>query len=209
MTYVPATDKLTLSVNSDEPAGGLFAHLANLPGLPPVRLAFNGAGPLDNFTAKLDFAAGPDVWANGDVVVARQGAGAAADPRPQFTARRHDAADHPPGLRRRDDAQGRRSASTTIRASPPRACISSRPTPGSTSKAASRRTTSSESGSTPARFRARRRSASSTSTPRSSGRFRARQSKAPSTPGDIHVAEGSLDHVAATFHAAPNGAADG
>ena len=62
-------------MNSAEPAGGLFAHLANLPGLPPVKLAFNGAGQLDNFTAKLDFAAGADVWANGQVVVARQGAG--------------------------------------------------------------------------------------------------------------------------------------
>jgi translocation and assembly module TamB len=75
LTYIPATDKLTLAVNSSEPAGGIFAHLANLPGLPPVKLAFNGAGALDNFTAKLDFNAGADVWANGDVVVARQGAG--------------------------------------------------------------------------------------------------------------------------------------
>ena len=30
---------------------------------------------LDNFTAKLDFNAGADVWANGQVIVARQGAG--------------------------------------------------------------------------------------------------------------------------------------
>ena len=75
MTYVPATAKLTLAVNSEEPAGGIFAHLVNLPGLPPVKLAFNGAGALDNFDAKLDFAAGPDVWARGDVAVARQGAG--------------------------------------------------------------------------------------------------------------------------------------
>jgi translocation and assembly module TamB len=75
LTYVPATDRLTLNVNSSEPAGGIFAHLANLPGLPPVKLAFNGAGALDNFTAKLDFTAGADVWANGEVIVARQGAG--------------------------------------------------------------------------------------------------------------------------------------
>ena len=75
LTYVPATDRLTLNVNSAEPAGGIFAHLANLPGLPPVKLAFNGAGALDNFTAMLDFTAGADVWANGEVVVARQGAG--------------------------------------------------------------------------------------------------------------------------------------
>jgi translocation and assembly module TamB len=72
--YVPATDRLTLNVNSSEPAGGIFARLANLPGLPPVKLAFNGAGALDNFTAKLDFNAGADVWANGQVIVARQGA---------------------------------------------------------------------------------------------------------------------------------------
>ena len=75
MTYVPATDKLIVAVNSDEPAGGVFAHLANLPGLPPVKLALNGSGALDNFDAKLDFAAGPDVWARGDVVVVRQSVG--------------------------------------------------------------------------------------------------------------------------------------
>ncbi len=75
LAYIPATDRLTLNVNSSEPAGGIFAHLANLPGLPPVKLAFNGAGALDNFTAKLDFNAGADVWANGQVIVARQGVG--------------------------------------------------------------------------------------------------------------------------------------
>ena len=75
LAYVPASDRLTLNVNSAEPAGGLFGRFANLPGLPPVRLAFDGAGPLDNFNAKLDFTAGPDGWANGQVVVARRGAG--------------------------------------------------------------------------------------------------------------------------------------
>jgi len=75
MTYVPAADKLTVAVNSEEPAGGIFAHLVYLPGLPPVKLRLNGAGQLDNFDAKLDFAGGADVWARGDVVVARQGAG--------------------------------------------------------------------------------------------------------------------------------------
>ena len=75
MTYVPATDKLTLAINSDEPAGGLFVHLVNLPGLPPAKLSFNGSGRLDNFDAKLDFAAGDEVWARGDVGVVRQGAG--------------------------------------------------------------------------------------------------------------------------------------
>jgi translocation and assembly module TamB len=74
LTYVPASDRLTLNVNSSEPAGGLFVHFVNLPGLPPAKLAFNGTGPIDNFAAKLDFTAGEDVWANGEVVVARQSA---------------------------------------------------------------------------------------------------------------------------------------
>jgi translocation and assembly module TamB len=73
MTYVPATDKLTVSVDSSEPAGGLFVHLANIPGLPPATFNLKGAGPLDNFDAKLDFNAGPDAFAKGDVTVARQG----------------------------------------------------------------------------------------------------------------------------------------
>ncbi len=108
LAYVPASDKLTVNVNSAEPAGGLFAHFANLPGLPPAKLAFNGAGKLDNFTAKLDFAAGADVWARGQVVVAREECRAAADPRPEFAARGHGPRRHPSDFRRRDDAQGRR-----------------------------------------------------------------------------------------------------
>ena len=74
LAYVPASDRLTINVNSAEPAGGLFAHFANLPGLPPAKLAFNGAGKLDNFTAKLDFAAGTDVWARGQAVVVKEDA---------------------------------------------------------------------------------------------------------------------------------------
>ncbi len=72
LALVPATSLLTLNVDAAEPAGGLFAHFAKLPGLPPVKLAFDGAGPLDAFKAKLDFTAGPDIWANGQIVLARQ-----------------------------------------------------------------------------------------------------------------------------------------
>src|SRR5574337_391380 len=69
LAFVPASDNLSLNLDFNEPAGGLVAHFANLPGLPPVRLAFKGSGPLDSFKARLDFAAGPDIWAKGDVVV--------------------------------------------------------------------------------------------------------------------------------------------
>ena len=100
LTYVPATDILTLNVNSDEPAGGLFAHFANLPGLPPVKLAFNGVGPLDNFNAKLDFEAGADLWANGEVVVAREGRRPAPQARYELATGRPDACRHPAGVRR-------------------------------------------------------------------------------------------------------------
>ena len=108
-TYVPASDRLTLNVNSAEPAGGLFAHFANLPGLPPAKLAFNGAGTLDNFTAKLDFAAGADIWAKGAGRRRPAGRRAAAHARPDLATRGPCARRHPPDLRRRDDAQGRRS----------------------------------------------------------------------------------------------------
>ncbi len=74
LSYVPATDQLTVNVKSSEPAGGVFAHLVNLPELPAANFRFEGAGPLDRFDAKLDFAAGADIWAKGDVVVAREGA---------------------------------------------------------------------------------------------------------------------------------------
>jgi len=72
LVFVPASNNLTLNLDFNEPAGGLVARFANIPGLPPVRLAFDGSGPLDNFRANLDFAAGADIWARGAVVVARQ-----------------------------------------------------------------------------------------------------------------------------------------
>ena len=107
MTYVPATEKLTLAVNSEEPAGGIFAHLVNLPGLPPVKLAFNGAGALDNFDAKLDFAAGAGRLGARRRCRRAAGRRTEAHARSQFPARGHGARHHPPCLRGRDDAQGR------------------------------------------------------------------------------------------------------
>jgi translocation and assembly module TamB len=204
MTYVPATQKLALAVNSDEPAGGVFAHLVNLPGLPPVKLAFNGAGALDNFDAKLNFAAGPDVWARGDVVVARQGAGrkltldlnsrlegmAPAIIRPVFAGGTtlkgdlvfgDDFTIATPGLHlvsanARLDIEGGRSADNTVGLK-----IHAGAIPGAT-----------EIGKLD--FNAS--IAGPALSPTIEGAFDA---------GDIHVEQGSLDHVSATFRAVPNG----
>ena len=204
MTYVPATDKLTLSVNSDEPAGGLFAHLVNLPGLPPARLAFNGAGPLDNFTAKLDFSAGPDVWAKGEVVVARQDAGrrltldlnsqleGMTPPiiRPVFAGEttlkgdlyfNDDSSIATPGLHlvsanARLDIEGGRSADNILGIK-----IHAGAIPGATQIG---------------KLDLNASIAGPIASPTIEGSFDA---------GQIRVAEGSLGHAAATFHAAPNG----
>ena len=204
MTYVPATDKLTLAINSEEPAGGIFAHLVNLPGLPPVKLAFNGAGALDNFDAKLDFAAGPDVWARGDVVVARQGAGrkltldlnsrleGMAPPivRPVFAGETtlkgdvffgDDSTIATPGLHlvsanARLDIVGGRSADNTVGVK-----IHAGAIPGAT-----------EIG----KLDLNASIAGPALSPTIEGAFDA---------GDIHVEQGSLDHVSATFRAVPNG----
>ncbi len=204
MTYVPATDKLTFNVNSDEPAGGIFVHLVNLPGLPPARLAFNGAGPLDNFTAKLDFSAGPEVWANGEVVVARQAAGrrltldlnsrleGMTPPliRPILAGEttlkgdllfNDDSTIVTPGLHlvsgnARLDIEGGKSADDTLDIK-----IHAGATPGAT-QIGKLDLDASITGPIAG--------------PTIEGAFDA---------ADIHVAEGSLGHAAATFHAAPNG----
>ena len=204
MTYVPATEKVTLAVNSEEPAGGIFAHLVNLPGLPPVTLAFNGAGELDNFDAKLDFAAGADVWARGDVVVARQGAGrkltldlnsrlegmALAIIRPVFAGEttlkgdlffNDDSTIATPGLHlvsanARLDIEGGRSADSALGVK-----IHAGAIPGATQIG---------------KLDLNASIAGPALSPTIEGSFDA---------GDIHVEQGSLDHIAATFRAVPNG----
>jgi translocation and assembly module TamB len=205
MTYVPATDKLTLSVNSDEPAGGIFVHLVNLPGLPPARLAFNGAGPLDNFTAKLDFSAGADVWANGQVVVARRDSGrrltldlnsrleGMTPPimRPVFAGEttlkgdldfNDDSTIVTPGLHlvsanARLDIEGGRSADNILGIK-----IHAGATPGATQIG---------------KLNLNASIVGPVLSPTVDGAFDA---------ADVHVAEGSLDHASATFHAASKGA---
>ncbi|MBM6581592.1 translocation/assembly module TamB domain-containing protein [Microvirga sp. BT689] len=74
LTYVPQTNRLALDLNHQEPAGGIAARLLELPGLPPVSLKIAGQGPLSDFAARLDFAAGPTIGAAGTTTVRRTNA---------------------------------------------------------------------------------------------------------------------------------------
>lgn len=71
----PKTEHLGVKLLFEEPAGGLVARLADLPGLPPVRLSVDGDGKLDDFASKLDFVAGETIGAKGGATLKREGAG--------------------------------------------------------------------------------------------------------------------------------------
>ncbi|WP_158813189.1 translocation/assembly module TamB domain-containing protein [Methylocapsa sp. S129] len=73
--FIPASKTLTLALKFDEPAGGLLARLANIPGLPPVKFSLDGAGPLDSFAANMVFDAGPTIGASGQINLNRNGPG--------------------------------------------------------------------------------------------------------------------------------------
>jgi translocation and assembly module TamB len=75
LNFVPQGAKLSVALDFDEPAGGLIGRIANLPGQPPVKFALDGDGPLDAFHARLQFAAGPDIGADGPIDMTREGAG--------------------------------------------------------------------------------------------------------------------------------------
>ena len=72
---VPQSSRLDLALKVEEPANGLVVSIANVPGRPPLNLDLNGTGSLDDFTAKLAFAAGADIGAQGSAELRRQGAG--------------------------------------------------------------------------------------------------------------------------------------
>jgi translocation and assembly module TamB len=72
----PAIDpRLQVAAKFDEPAGGLIARVAGLPGEPPVKLDLNGDGPLDAFRSNLVFTAGETIGAQGSANLDRAGAG--------------------------------------------------------------------------------------------------------------------------------------
>ena len=72
LNLVPDSQRLDLSVNLDEPAGGILSHLANIPGRPPIKLSIIGGGALDAFNAKLAFDAGQGIGATGDASLNRE-----------------------------------------------------------------------------------------------------------------------------------------
>ena len=74
LLYVPDGDRLELKASLMEEAGGLLSKAARLPGTPPIAFDLDGAGPLDAWTARLDFAAGPEVGAKGAARIVRVGA---------------------------------------------------------------------------------------------------------------------------------------
>ncbi|MGB6120002.1 MAG: translocation/assembly module TamB domain-containing protein [Mesorhizobium sp.] len=50
--YAPAQDRLELTVEGQEPAGGVVANMLRLPGAPPVSIAVEGKGPASNWQAQ-------------------------------------------------------------------------------------------------------------------------------------------------------------
>ena len=70
---VPQGQRLTLTLKVDEPAGGIAARAAGIPGLPPVLLDVEGSGTLDAFAARLAFKAGDGIGADGTAQLDRQG----------------------------------------------------------------------------------------------------------------------------------------
>lgn len=73
--FVPETTRLQITAKFDEPAGGLIARVAGLPGEPPVKLDLNGDGPLDAFRSNLTFTAGETIGAQGSANLTRAGTG--------------------------------------------------------------------------------------------------------------------------------------
>ncbi len=73
--FVPATNGVEISLRGSEPAGGLVARMANIPGLPPVDIGMDGAGTLDALRTQLVVTAGTQGRIDGAAEVKREGQG--------------------------------------------------------------------------------------------------------------------------------------
>jgi translocation and assembly module TamB len=74
LDFVPDDKALRTSFHLAEPAGGIFAEIANFANRPPVALALDGDGTLDSFRAKLAFHAGPAIGTDGMLTLDKVGA---------------------------------------------------------------------------------------------------------------------------------------
>ncbi len=72
--FFPDGEKLRVKITASEPAGGLVARIAKIPGLPPVEINMHGDGTLDAFEAKLGATAGESIGAEGSATITRAGA---------------------------------------------------------------------------------------------------------------------------------------
>jgi translocation and assembly module TamB len=70
--FVPATNGVEISLRGSEPAGGLIARLAEIPGLPPIDVGMEGAGTLDALRAQLVLTAGGQGRIDGAAEVKRE-----------------------------------------------------------------------------------------------------------------------------------------
>ncbi len=71
--FVPATNGIELSLRGSEPAGGLVARMAQIPGLPPINIGMDGAGTLDALRTQLVITAGDQGRIDGAADVKREG----------------------------------------------------------------------------------------------------------------------------------------
>ncbi|WP_026381701.1 translocation/assembly module TamB domain-containing protein [Afifella pfennigii] len=67
----PGENVLTLDARLSEPAGGLVATAAGIPGAPPIDFSIDGSGPLSDFSAEIALASGQDARIAGTAEVIR------------------------------------------------------------------------------------------------------------------------------------------
>lgn len=67
--FQPDDQRLDLDLKASEPAGGIIARMLNIPGLPPVEAALDGAGTLTDWTGRLTASGGEVVSLTADATV--------------------------------------------------------------------------------------------------------------------------------------------
>ena len=71
--FVPSTNGIEISLRGSEPAGGLIARMADIPGLPPIDIGIEGAGTLDALRTQMVLTAGDQGKIKGMAEVRKDG----------------------------------------------------------------------------------------------------------------------------------------